>query len=346
MSESLPVIFGLSGLCISDAEAAFFAQNRPFGYILFARNVADTPQLSALTDSLKALHGDPDVPIFIDQEGGRVQRLRAPLAPDYPSARVLGDLHAHDAKAGERAAWLLGRLHALDLGRHGINANCVPVLDVPTEGAHDVIGHRAYGLDPETVFALGKAMAAGTMAGGALPVMKHVPGHGRANADSHKALPRVDADLSSLQRRDFVPFAGLRDLPAAMTAHIVYEAIDPERPATLSPVVIETIIRGEIGFDGLLMSDDVSMHALSGDFDARARAILDAGCDIVLHCNGDMDEMTAVASVMKPLTGRALQRARQAQAVIGRTGETSGDGIGSEQALRSEFSRLLGVPVA
>ncbi len=265
-----------------------------------------------------------------------MQRLRPPLAPNYPPAAVLGAIHAGAPDAGLRAAWLMSRLHAFDLMRFGINADCLPVLDVPVTGAHDVIGNRAYASDPTVVAAMGRAAAEGLMAGGVLPVMKHVPGHGRAFADSHLALPVVDASLDDLRARDFAPFAALKDLPMAMTAHVVYTALDPDRPATTSPAIIADIIRGEIGFDGLLMSDDVSMKALSGDFDEKTRAILEAGCDVVLHCNGVMDEMKAVAAGCAVLTPQAMRRADRALSLLGRT-----DGA-DEAAVREEFSALTG----
>lgn len=306
------MILGCAGSELTSEEEAFFRREKPWGFILFARNICDTPQVLRLVSDLRESVGRPDAPVFVDQEGGRVQRLRPPLAPDYPAAGALGAIYAADPAAGLRAAWLMSRLHAFDLARHGIDADCLPVLDVPVDGADEVIGKRAYASDPTVVAAMGRAAADGLLAGGVLPVMKHMPGHGRARCDSHKALPVVEASLDVLRAVDFAPFAALADLPMAMTAHIVYQQIDPDNPATTSPRVIDDIIRGEIGFDGLLMSDDVSMKALSGDFSQKARAILAAGCDVVLHCNGVMDEMTAVASATPALAGRALERARRA----------------------------------
>ena len=342
MTGSLNAIFGLAGLEISAEERTFFSENEPFGYILFARNVGTAEQLSALTQSLKDLHDDPFLPIFIDQEGGRVQRLRAPLAPDYPPARVIGDLYQTEPEAAKRAAFLLGRLHAFDLQRYGINANCLPVLDVPVEGAHDVIGHRAYGLDPELVGILGEQSAFGLMAGHVLPVMKHIPGHGRSTADTHKALPCVDTPVSTLSDHDFKPFIFAKNIPAAMTAHIIFSDLDPMQPATLSKTVIDQIIRGKIAFDGLLMSDDVSMHALSGDFDARAKGILAAGCDIVLHCNGEMDEMRAVAQGCDRLTGAALARCDKAKSIISSISQASEQDEKHEAQMRKEFEEITG----
>lgn len=334
MSESKAMILGCAGTVLTEAEADFFRREKPWGFILFGRNIGAAGEISALVAALRAAVGRADAPVFIDQEGGRVQRIRAPLAPAYPPASALGAIHAADPAAGLRAAWLMSRLHAFDLSRFGIDADCLPVLDVPVEGAHDVIGNRAYAKNPATVAAMGRAAANGLLAGGVLPVMKHVPGHGRAFADSHHALPVVDAPLDALRAHDFAPFAALADLPMAMTAHVVYTAIDPKTPATTSPVVIADIIRGEIGFDGLLMSDDVSMKALSGDFGEKTAAILAAGCDVVLHCNGDMDEMSAVAASTRALSGRSLERARAALA------RPAGDHGADEAALRDEFNQL------
>jgi beta-N-acetylhexosaminidase len=314
MSESKRMILGASGLSLTPDEIAFYRDERPWGFILFARNVGEAAQLRDLTAAMRDSVGRPDVPVFIDQEGGRVQRLRPPLAPNYPPAAALGELYRRDREAGLRAAWLMSRLHAFDLMRCGVDTDCLPVLDVPVEGAHDVIGQRAYARDPETVAALGRAAADGLFAGGVLPVMKHIPGHGRAGADTHFELPTVEATLEELREHDFAPFRALRDLPMAMTAHVVYSAVDPSNPATHSAKVIDGIVRGEVGFDGLLMSDDVSMKALSGDFATKAAAILAAGCDLVLHCNGVMEEMCAVASAAGPLSGKPLQRAERALA--------------------------------
>ncbi len=332
MTESKAMILGCSGLSLTPDEAAFFRDERPWAFILFARNVSEPGQIRDLVGSLRDCVGRSDALVFIDQEGGRVQRLRPPLAPNYPPGSALGALYRHDPQAGLRAAWLLSRLHAFDLSALGITADCLPVLDVPVEGAHDVIGNRAYGKDPDTVAAMGKAAAEGLLAGGVLPVIKHIPGHGRAFSDSHHALPVVDTPLDELRRHDFAPFKANAGFGMAMTAHVIYSAIDPERPATTSPKVISDYIRGEIGFDGLLMSDDLSMKALSGDFATRAAASLAAGCDVVLHCNGLMDEMAPVASAVPALQGRALERAEQAMAPLGKT-----DGA-DERAVRDEFA--------
>ncbi|WP_292201073.1 glycoside hydrolase family 3 N-terminal domain-containing protein, partial [Mesorhizobium sp.] len=237
-----------------------------------------------------------------------------------------------DREAGRRAAWLLARLHAFDLLRHGITADCLPVLDVPIAGASDVIGARAYGMEPNAVIELGRASAEGLMSGGVLPVMKHIPGHGRAFADTHFALPTVDTPLAELRQHDFAPFKALNHLPMAMTAHVVYSAIDPDNPATTSAKVVNEVIRGEIGFDGLLMSDDTSMKALSGDFPTKAAAILAAGCDLVLHCNGVFEEMSGIASRTTVLEGKSLARAERALAYI------KDRDVADESTIRAEFA--------
>lgn len=335
MNECKAVILGAAGPVLTPEEEAFFREHRPWGFILFARNIVDADQVRALVECMRLCTDRPDAPVFLDQEGGRVQRLRPPLAPNYPPAAALGALYASDRQAGLRATWLLSRLHAFDLSRLGINADCLPVLDVPVAGAHDVIGNRAYGTEPDVVAALGKSAIDGLLAGGVLPVMKHVPGHGRANADTHLALPTVDAPLEQLRARDFKPFKALSDVGMAMTAHVIYSAIDPDLPATTSPIVIEDIIRNEIGFDGLLMSDDVSMKALSGDFASRSRAILAAGCDVVLHCNGVMGEMEAVVAETPRLTGKALERAQRALLPLGVVDDSVEDDV------RAEFAELM-----
>ncbi|TDR94718.1 beta-N-acetylhexosaminidase [Enterovirga rhinocerotis] len=308
-------VAGCSGPDLTAEERAFFREADPFGFILFRRNVVSPEQVRALTASLREAVGRADAPILIDQEGGRVQRLGPPHWPRYPAGRTYGALGA-DAIEARDAAFLGARLMAHDLRELGITVDCVPVLDVPVPGAHDVIGDRAYGEDPETVTALGGGAAEGLLAGGVLPVVKHIPGHGRAGADSHLALPRVSASLDDLRARDFVPFKALAHLPAAMTAHVVYEAIDPDAPGTTSRRVVQDVIRGEIGFDGLLFTDDLSMKALAGPFRTRMEAAIAAGCDIGLHCNGDLAEARAVADGAPLLAGRALERAEAALALI------------------------------
>ncbi|TJW14645.1 MAG: beta-N-acetylhexosaminidase [Mesorhizobium sp.] len=332
MTESKSMILGCAGKSLTEDEIRFYGDERPWGFILFARNVGETEQIRDLVASMRESVGRPDAPVFIDQEGGRVQRLRPPLAPNYPAGGALGALWREDREAGRRAAWLLARLHAFDLLRHGITADCLPVLDVPIAGASDVIGARAYGMEPNAVIELGRASAEGLMSGGVLPVMKHIPGHGRAFADTHFALPTVDTPLAELRQHDFAPFKALNHLPMAMTAHVVYSAIDPDNPATTSAKVVNEVIRGEIGFDGLLMSDDTSMKALSGDFPTKAAAILAAGCDLVLHCNGVFEEMSGIASRTTMLEGKSLARAERALAYI------KDRDVADESTIRAEFA--------
>ena len=306
-------ISGCSGLAVTDEEAAFFRKAEPWGFILFKRNIGSPAQVRALTDALRETVGRRDAPILIDQEGGRVQRMGPPHWPAYPPGRAFGRA-AGDSLAQWELARLGARLIAHDLREVGITVDCLPVLDVPVEGAHDVIGDRAYATDPELVAVLGRAAAEGLLAGGVLPVIKHMPGHGRAGADSHEALPVVDASREELEQVDFEPFRVLADMPLGMSAHVVYTAVDPERPATTSPVVIGDVIRGSIGFDGLLMSDDLSMKALAGSLRARAEAALAAGCDVALHCNGQLAEMREVAAAAPALSGDASRRAAGALA--------------------------------
>jgi beta-N-acetylhexosaminidase len=336
MSESKAVIFGSLGPKLSAEEKAFFSGERPWGFILFLRNLVDRAQIADLVAEMRDCVGRPDAPVLIDQEGGRVQRLRPPLVPQsYPSGSQLGAIYGRNEEQGLWAAWVLSRLHAFDLAPLGINVDCLPLLDIPVAGAHEIIGNRAYGTDPDTVAAMGTAAARGLKAGGLLPIIKHIPGHGRANADSHLALPVVDTPHAELSRTDFIPFKRLNGEVMAMTAHIIYSDIDADECATTSPKMISQIIRGEIGFDGLLMSDDASMKALSGDFADRARSIISAGCDVTLHCNGDMEEMRAIASASPMLSGEAKRRADRVTASI----ETPDDS--DEAALREELASLM-----
>ena len=304
-------ICGCSGRAFTPEEEVFIKETAPWGLILFKRNVEDRVQLKALTARFRELSGRADAPVLIDQEGGRVQRMSAPHWALYPAAARLS-ASAQDPVRQARLAFLAARLMAHDLREVGINVDCAPVLDVPAEGSHAIVGDRAYGTDPETVARLGRVTAEGLMAGGVLPVVKHMPGHGRARADSHLELPVVDASRVALERVDFAPFRANADLPCAMTAHVVFSAIDPDRPATLSPIVIGDIVRGALGFDGLLMSDDLSMKALTGSFRERASALFAAGVDIALHCNGDLEEAREVAAVAPRLAGKALNRAEKA----------------------------------
>ena len=289
------VIFGCAGTRLDAAEAAFFRHSDPLGFILFKRNCETPEQLSALTTDLRASVGRGNAPVLIDQEGGRVVRMGAPHWRVPPAAGEIGALAARDSVAGRRAAWLNARLIAADLRQAGITVCCLPVLDLRFPGASDVVGDRAFSSDPDLVAELGRAAAEGLLAGGVLPSIKHMPGHGRAMADSHHEMPRVDAPLGEMEASDFRPFHALRDLPIGLSAHILYTAIDGDLPGTLSPKVIGEAIRGAIGFDGLLLSDDLSMEALSGSLGERAEAALAAGCDIALHCNGKLEEMTDIA---------------------------------------------------
>ena len=306
-------ICGCAGLALNDEERACLRGQDPWGLILFKRNVADREQLRALMRSFRDCLGRADAPVLIDQEGGRVQRMAPPHWRAYPAAAAI-EAGLEPSKA-EATAGLIARLIAHDLNEVEINIDCAPVLDVAGEGMHNAIGSRAFSSRPERVVAMGRAVADGLLAGGVAPVIKHMPGHGRARVDSHHELPVVDAARREL-KRDFAPFAALSDLPMAMSAHLLYTAIDPGRPATMSPVVVAEIMRGEIGFDGLIMSDDLSMKALKGPFDERAAAVIEAGLDIVLHCNGDLEEARAVASAAPVLAGVSLRRANAALAAI------------------------------
>ena len=303
-------IAGCAGFELSADERAFFREARPWGLILFKRNIDTPAQVRALTEGFRDLLGE-DAAVLVDQEGGRVQRLAAPHWPAYPPAAAFAAIPG----AEEKMAALGARLIASDLLAVGIDIDCLPVLDVPAANAHKIIGDRAYADNPADVARLGRAAAQGLMAGGVMPVMKHVPGHGRALADSHLELPVVRASREELAR-DIAPFRANADLPAAMTAHVVYEALDPLFPGTHSRVVVEQIIRGEIGFDGLLMSDDLSMKALGGGFFDRAARAFAAGLDLALHCNGELTEAGSVAQAAPLLTGKALQRVERARAQV------------------------------
>jgi beta-N-acetylhexosaminidase len=311
---TLAFICGCAGPSLTEEERAFIQETQPWGLILFKRNVVDRPQMRALADSFRALVGRADAPVLIDQEGGRVQRMAPPHWQAYPSAATLGALADHESAL--EAARLCARLIAYDLAEVGVNVDCTPVLDVAQTGMHAVIGTRSWSSDPARVVDFGRAVAQALIAGGVAPVIKHIPGHGRASVDSHLELPVVSAARADLAASDFAPFKALRDLPMAMTAHVVFTAIDPARPATTSKIVVDEIIRGAIGFDGLLISDDLSMKALGGPFADRAAAVFAAGVDIALHCNGDLTETREVVRVTPELEGRALQRARAALATI------------------------------
>ncbi|UGY14508.1 beta-N-acetylhexosaminidase [Bradyrhizobium septentrionale] len=303
-------ITGVSGLTLNDAEREFIRAERPWGFILFKRNIESPAQVAALVGELRSAAGEADAPVLIDQEGGRVQRLGPPHWPVYPPGASFSALYDIEPKLGLAAARLSSRLIAADLIDLGITVDCLPLADVPVAGADAVIGNRAYGTEPGKVAAIARAVTEGLEQGGVLPVLKHIPGHGRATADSHFRLPTVDTAQGELERSDFAAFQPLADLPMAMTAHVVFSALDPAHPATTSATIIEQVIRGLIGFQGLLMSDDVSMNALAGSIAERTRAIVSAGCDVVLHCNGNIDEMREVARETPELTGKALERAK------------------------------------
>jgi beta-N-acetylhexosaminidase len=329
-------IAGCAGLSLSPDESAFFREARPWGLILFRRNIETRDQVRALTDSFRDLIGD-DVAVLVDQEGGRVQRLAPPNWPAYPPAAAFGRLNSD----GARLAELGGRLIAEDLRAIGVDVDCAPVLDTPATGAHNIIGDRAYAGSPEEVARLGRAAALGLMAGGVMPVMKHIPGHGRARADSHLELPRVPETREALAA-DFAPFKANADLPAAMTAHVVYEALDPLFPATHSRRVIESVVRDEIGFDGLLMTDDLSMNALEGRFFERAARAFAAGVDLALHCNGDLNEAGAVAQAAPFLAGKALERVERARAQVAeaRAAAAPFDPVDAREELLSALAAL------
>jgi beta-N-acetylhexosaminidase len=312
--SSRAFITGVSGLELSATEREFIRGERPWGFILFKRNVETPDQVADLVDQLRDCVGAVDAPVLIDQEGGRVARLGPPHWPVYPPGATFGALYDLDKALGLRAAWLSSRLIAADLTDLGITVDCLPLADAPVAGADAVIGNRAYGTEPAKIAAIARAVTGGLEQGGVLPVLKHIPGHGRATADSHFRLPTVDTPWEELERTDFAAFHPLADLPMAMTAHVVFSAIDPVQPATTSATIIQRVIRGVIGFQGLLMSDDVSMNALAGSIAERTRAIVDAGCDMILHCNGKLDEMRDVARETPELAGEALERARRALA--------------------------------
>jgi len=304
-------ITGVAGPALSDAERAFFREAQPWGLIVFDRNISAPDALRRLVEDFRATVGR-NAPVLVDQEGGRVQRMRPPHWPKYPPAAAYGDIYDRDNAAGLAAARLGARLIAADLAAVGIDVDCAPVADVPAGAADPIIGDRAFGRDPGKVSALAGAFAQGLVEGGVLPVVKHIPGHGRATADSHKKLPVVTTDRATLEATDFAAFRPLAALPVGMTAHVVFTEIDPVAPATTSAAIVRDVIRGSIGFAGLLMSDDVSMGALTGSLGERTRAAIAAGCDIVLHCNGDMAEMTAVAEAAPLLAGVAARRAEAA----------------------------------
>jgi beta-N-acetylhexosaminidase len=304
-------ITGLAGPALTDEERRFLNDAQPWGLIVFSRNIAGRDPLRRLIDDFRSTVGRA-APVLVDQEGGRVQRLGPPHWPSYPPGAAYGALYDRNRENGLGAAFLGARLIGNDLAALGIDVDCLPVADMPVPGADAVIGDRAYGTEPAKVAAIGNAMAAGLAVEGVLPVLKHIPGHGRATADSHKRLPVVTADRATLEATDFAAFRLLAHLPLGMTAHVVFSAIDPVAPATTSTAIVEGVIRDSIGFQGLLMSDDISMGALSGSVSQRASAAIAAGCDVVLHCNGELSEMGAVAAAVPELAGAAAGRAERA----------------------------------
>lgn len=310
-------ILGCASTRLSEEERRFFRSADPFGFILFARNIEAPDQVRALVGDLRETVGRGDAPVLIDQEGGRVARLKPPHWYGAPAAAVFADLYAEDPERGAEALTLNTQLIAADLLDLGIDVACMPVADMPIAGAHDVIGDRAYGSEPEQVALLGRIVARTLLDAGIIPVIKHIPGHGRALSDSHRGLPKVDAPVELLRETDFAPFSALADMPWAMTAHVVYEALDATAPATLSELMVSTVIRTQIGFPGLLLSDDLSMQALEGPFDRRARQCRIAGCDIALHCNGAMEEMIQVVEGAGLMDDAGSNRVDSGRAMLG-----------------------------
>jgi beta-N-acetylhexosaminidase len=307
-------ITGLAGPALTAEERQFLKEAEPWGLIVFGRNVTSPEGLRRLVGEFRGAVGR-HAPVLIDQEGGRVQRLGPPQWPSYPPGAAYGALYDQDRQIGLAAAKLGARLIAADLAALGIDVDCTPLADIPATGADPVIGDRAYGATPDKVAAIALAIAAGLLEGGVLPVLKHIPGHGRATADSHERLPVVSTDRATLEITDFAAFRALKALPLGMTAHVVFTAIDPVAPATCSATIVQDVIRDSVGFQGLLMSDDVSMGALTGSLGERTRAALSAGCDMVLHCNGKLPEMLAVAAATPRLAGEAAHRADAALAL-------------------------------
>lgn len=327
-------ITGLEGLTVSPNERAFLREARPWGLIIFKRNVSSPDQVAELAQSFREIVG-AEAPVLVDQEGGRVQRLGPPHWRAYPPGARYGQLYDRQPEVGIAAARLAGHLIAADLRPLGIDVDCLPIADIPAAGGDPVIGDRAYGTEPGKVARIAKAIAEGLQAGGVLPVLKHLPGHGRATTNSHHNLPVVNTDRATLEATDFSAFRPLAGLPLGMTAHVVFSAIDPIAPATTSVTMVRQVIRGFIGFQGLLMSDDVSMNALSGSIAERSRDALAAGCDVVLHCNGDLREMVAVAGATPELSGEAAIRAEAALAARSEPEEFD------TEAARALFSQMI-----
>lgn len=311
-----PVVVGCAGTQLTAEERVLFGVRKPLGLILFARNIDNPAQVKALIADFRGIVENELAPVLIDQEGGRVARLKPPHWPKFPPGAVFGKLLAQDQARGTEAAYLNSRWIGAELAALGIDVDCAPVADLPVEGAHDVIGDRAYGHAPAAVAAIAQAVMRGLRDAGVLPVIKHVPGHGRSQSDSHLDLPVVDTDISAMEQSDFLPFRALNNAPWAMTAHIVYSAIDAALPATLSPKVIDQIIRGHIGFEGVLISDDLTMKALRGTPAETGTASLKAGCDLVLHCSGNLPEMQALLAALPAMTPKAAARIASARALL------------------------------
>ncbi|GAA4022650.1 beta-N-acetylhexosaminidase [Sphingomonas swuensis] len=331
-------IYGMSGLTLTAEERSFFGEVDPAGYILFARNCGDPEQLKALTAALRDIHGRDDLPILIDQEGGRVMRMRPPAWPQLPAGGAFDRLYRTAPSSAIEAARMNARAIGLMLAAHGINVNCAPMLDVRQPDADRIVGDRAYGEEPMQVAAIGRAVLDGMASAGVVGVVKHMPGHGRATVDSHKELPLVTASAEELEI-DLEPFEALREAPMGMVAHILFDAWDSERPSSQSPFVIEEIIRKRIGFTGLLMTDDIGMEALSGSAGERSAAALAAGCDLTLHCSGKFDEMLDVANHVGALGVEG--EARLARAMAGtRVGGEDGPDFAAAVAVRDELLAL------
>lgn len=311
-----PVVVGCAGTQLTAEERVLFGVRKPLGLILFARNIVEPAQVRALVNDFRGVVGNAMAPVLIDQEGGRVARLKPPHWPVFPRGAAFGELYARDPAAGEEAAYLNYRWIGAELAALGIDVDCAPVADLPVEGAHDVIGDRAYGRDAKTVGAIAEAIMRGLADAGVLPIIKHIPGHGRSRTDSHLDLPVVDTDRATLERSDFQPFIALRHAPWAMTAHIVYSAYDGVMPATMSANVIRDVIRGRIGFSGVLISDDLTMKALKGTPAETGLASLKAGCDLVLHCSGNLAEMQALFGALPAMTREAARRVANARAAL------------------------------
>jgi beta-N-acetylhexosaminidase len=335
-----PVIFGIAGLALTDDERALFCEVEPAGYILFKRNIEERQQLRALTDELRALHGRDDLAILIDQEGGRVTRMKPPVWPEFPAGGAFDALYDISAMTAIEAARNNAEAIALTLSEVGVTVDCLPLLDVRVPETHAAIGDRAMGSDPTRVAALGRAVLDGLKAGGVVGVIKHMPGQGRAVVDSHHELPTVSCSKTDLEQ-DFAPFKALNWAPMGMTGHIVFEAYDRERPSTMSPIIIEQVIRGEIGFDNLLMSDDLDMNALSGDVPSRALECVVAGCDLALNCWGRFDEMVEIANRLPEITPIARERLDRAMASV-KPIEFAGERLGELLAKRDELLALAG----